>query len=341
MTRTFPHPSLLLLPLLLCFAQSLPAKYGTDLVWPTPNTAFLEKLDPEAYLQATTSGRIESGDWGCSRNDGNRFHEGVDLKAIRKSSDGAILDPIGAIADGVVAHVNRDASDSNYGNYVVISHNDRGLEWCSLYAHLSSVESKLKTGQKIKAGQKLGVMGNTSSSIQIPKTNSHLHFEIALRLNSKFDVWYRQQAFDTPNKHHSWNGMNLQGVNPFEFYNFFLDQPEQPFFAYFLKEPVSFEVLVHFDSRPDFLYRNPVFLRGKPAPEKGSWYHIGFTWYGLPVDWTPVNNNLTDKRLDPQQIYVRSLRHEKACRNWVNETPNGFQATNLLQKHIQLLKAGS
>ena len=322
------------------FATSLQGKYGKELIWPTPNTAFLEKLDPATYLQATESGRIESGDWGCSRNNGSKFHEGVDLRSIYKGRKGEIKDPIGAISGGVIAHVNRDTSESNYGKYIVISHLDQGLEWCSLYAHLSSIESDLRPGMRIEAGHKLGIMGNTSSSIKIPRDSSHLHLEIALRMNSRFDIWYADQNFDTPNKHGSWNGMNLQGIDPFEFYNFFIDSPESPFYAYFLKEPVSFEVLVWFNSRPDFLLRNPIFLRGKTPPKGGSWYNIGFTWYGLPVDWTPIDKNRTDKRLQTNQIYVRDLKHEKPCRNWVNETSTGLEPTRLLQKQISLLTAG-
>ena len=132
--------------------------------------------------------------------------------------------------------------------------------------------------------------------------------------------------------------MNLQGINPIEFYEYFIDAPEDPFYAYFLKEPVSFEVLVHFNQRPDFLYRNPIFLRGNAAPAKASWYSIGFTWYGLPVSWTPIEH--VDKRLKPETIVVRDLKHEKPCRNWVNETPEGFVPTRLLEQQISLLKAG-
>jgi len=321
--------------------QGLSAKYGQDLVWPTPNTAYLERQSSETYLQATTSGRIESGEWGCSRNDGSKFHEGVDLKSIRKSQDGTATDPVAAIADGVVAHINRSVADSNYGLYIVISHQDLGLEWCSLYAHLSSISPEIRTGSRVKAGQTIGVIGNTSSSIQIPKANAHLHFEIALRLNSRFEIWYQQQGFDTPNEHGSWNGMNLQGINPFDFYDYFIENPEKPFYSFFLKEPVSYELLIFFEHRPDFLLRNPIFLRGKPAPNRGTWYNIGFTWYGLPIDWTAVDAERTDKRLNHEEIYIRNLRHEKPCRNWINETSKGLEPTNLLRNQIALLKAGN
>lgn len=314
-------------------------KYGRDLIWPTPNPAFLEHKEPEAYLQATASGRIESGDWGCSRNGGSKFHEGIDLKSIEKDPSGSVVDPVGAISCGVIAHVNRETSDSNYGKYVVVSHTDMGLEWFSLYAHMGSIAEDIHPGLHISAGHNLGVMGNSSSSIQIPKSRSHLHLEIGLRLNSKFNIWYSQQDFKTENAHGSWNGMNLQGVNPLDFYEYFIDAPDEPFYSYFLKEPVSFEVLVYFEHRPDFLYRNPIFLRGKAAPTTASWYRIGFTWYGLPVDWTPIESNRADKRLNPETIVISDLKYESSCRNWANETPEGFEPTLLLRKQISLLKA--
>lgn len=320
--------------------QEAEAVYGETLYWPTPNNAYLENLSMESYLQPTASGRIMSGNWGCVRNNGNRFHEGIDLKSINRSSNGIAHDKIFAIASGIVAHVNLNIQDSNYGRYIVLSHVNKGVEWCSLYAHLDSVSETLKEGNRIQAGQVIGIMGNTSSSIEIPESRAHLHFEIVLRNTSHFEKWYRSRDYDSPNKHDSWNGMNLMGVNPLEFYDYFLDHPDASFFSYFLKEPVSFEVLVHFKNTPDFLLRNPAFLRGRKLNSKASWYQIGFTWYGLPVDWIPLQGNKVDKRLLKDQFYIRSLLSERSCRNWVDESEAGFVATPLLRNHIDLLKTG-
>jgi peptidoglycan LD-endopeptidase LytH len=329
------------LPILFfTFPQSASAVYGEDLFWPTPNLSFLENLPPETYLQATGSGRVESGNWGCSRNNGTKFHEGVDLKSIRRNLMGSTNDRVFCAADGVVAHVNNNVADSNYGRYIVISHNDNGLEWYSLYAHLNSIDKFVRPSKRVTGGEAIGIIGNTSSSITIPKNQSHLHFEIGLRASSSFDQWYLSQHYDSPNKHASWNGINLLGTDPLKFYRYFLDHPEAHFYNYFLEEPISFELLVYFSRFPDFLNRNPVFLTNQPISEQGGWFSVGFTWYGLPTDWTSIPKNGVDIRFQKDQIYIRSSKHERSCRKWVDDSKGVLLPTPLLLKHLAILKAG-
>ena len=57
----------------------VPVLVEASLIWPTPNPAFQNGKPIEAYVQATVSGRVESGLFGCVRNGGSRFHEGLDL----------------------------------------------------------------------------------------------------------------------------------------------------------------------------------------------------------------------------------------------------------------------
>lgn len=96
-----------------------------------------------------------------------RFHHGIDL-------DLNIGDPIYAVFDGVVriARYNR----GGYGNYVVVRHKN-GLE--TLYGHLS--EYRVEVGQEVRAGEMIGLGGNTGRS-----TGPHLHFEVR----------YKGHAFD-------------------------------------------------------------------------------------------------------------------------------------------------
>ncbi|MBB3698671.1 peptidoglycan DD-metalloendopeptidase family protein [Flammeovirga yaeyamensis] len=88
-----------------------------------------------------------------------RFHHGVDVKV-------AIGDSIRSMFDGVVriAKYNR----RGYGYYVMVRHKN-GLE--SLYGHMSRYI--VKPGQEVKAGEVIGLGGNTGRS-----TGPHLHFEI-------------------------------------------------------------------------------------------------------------------------------------------------------------------
>lgn len=87
-----------------------------------------------------------------------KFHHGIDL-ALRTGS------PVYACFDGLVK---LSQYGTGYGNYIIIQH-DNGLE--SLYAHL--YQRQVKAGQRVRAGQKIGRVGNTGFS-----TGPHLHFEL-------------------------------------------------------------------------------------------------------------------------------------------------------------------
>ena len=89
------------------------------------------------------------------------MHEGIDF----------VADPgtrVVASAGGVVVTAERHPQ---YGNLIEI---DRGNDFSSRYAHLSSI--KVKPGQIIKRGQEIGASGNTGRS-----TGPHLHFEVRFK----------------------------------------------------------------------------------------------------------------------------------------------------------------
>ncbi|GAA3327723.1 hypothetical protein GCM10020331_068810 [Ectobacillus funiculus] len=94
------------------------------------------------------------GRWG-------KLHAGVDIAA-----SGTV--PVVAAADGVVI---RAYASSSYGNVVFISHRINGQTYTTVYAHLSSYS--VGTGQTVKQGQQIGIMGNTGDS-----QGQHLHFEL-------------------------------------------------------------------------------------------------------------------------------------------------------------------
>lgn len=90
-----------------------------------------------------------------------KLHAGVDIAA-----SGTV--PVIAAADGVVI---RAYYSQSYGNVVFISHRINGQTYTTVYAHLSSYS--VGTGQTVKQGQQIGIMGNTGES-----QGQHLHFEL-------------------------------------------------------------------------------------------------------------------------------------------------------------------
>lgn len=93
----------------------------------------------------------------------SRLHKGLDYH----SETGA---PILAAADGTVIEMKyRD----DYGNMLLIDH---GGGVYTRYAHLASFGRGLSTGVTVRAGEQIGLMGNTAS-YQIPM---HLHYELLL-----------------------------------------------------------------------------------------------------------------------------------------------------------------
>jgi len=88
-----------------------------------------------------------------------RWHHGTDLKLN-------IGDPVRSAFDGIVRITSYERY--GYGHYVVVRHRN-GLE--TLYGHLSKIG--VTVGQEIRAGDTLGLGGNTGRS-----TGPHLHFEV-------------------------------------------------------------------------------------------------------------------------------------------------------------------
>ena len=99
--------------------------------------------------------------WGASRSGGQRSHEGVDVFASRGT-------PVVAITNGIVSSIgNRGLG----GKQVWLRD---GIFGQSLYyAHLDSIIAT--TGQRVKIGDTLGLVGNTGNARTTPP---HLHFGI-------------------------------------------------------------------------------------------------------------------------------------------------------------------
>ena len=181
---------------------------------PTANQALFEPGGETRFFAATPGKVWTSGAFGCVRSDGQQMHEGLDIRSMKQDRRGEPLDPVIASLDGVVAYVNRKASLSNYGNYVVIKHLVEGLEIYTLYAHLAEVREALRAGTSVKAGEPIGLMGRTTNTrSRITKDRAHVHFEINLFASDRFSAWYKRTSPDQRNDHGNWNGQNLLGLD--------------------------------------------------------------------------------------------------------------------------------
>mgnify|MGYP003587394031 CR=1 FL=1 len=236
------------------------------LVYPTEQNGLLEKEMPGVY-QPTASGNLDSAFYGSVRT-GSRggrlvptFHEGLDIAAMRRDAQGRPLDEVRAVADGVVAHVNRFGGNSNYGIYVVLRHDDPMGRVFTLYAHLLSLAPGIQPGMAVKAGHVLGRMGNTSSS-PIPMARGHLHFEIGLILNGQFGNWFRAKKLKPD--HGAYHGWNLLGLNPLDFLRFQKDRPDASFLDFAATVPSAFDILLAVRRKPDYFDRYPALWSGEP-----------------------------------------------------------------------------
>jgi murein DD-endopeptidase MepM/ murein hydrolase activator NlpD len=87
-----------------------------------------------------------------------RMHKGLDIAAPENFF-------IRSVANGTVTV---SGERGGHGNVIVIDHGDG---WSSTYAHCNNLD--VKVGQKIKAGQHIGSVGQTGMT-----TGPHLHFEV-------------------------------------------------------------------------------------------------------------------------------------------------------------------
>lgn len=287
------------------------------IAWPTPNPAFFEGGGVETWAQPTASGKLESALFGCVRNNGTRFHEAIDIKALSRDRRGEATDSVFAAMAGRVAHINEIAGNSSFGRYVVLEHPGGDLSVYTLYSHLKNIDSSIEVGTRVQAGARLGTMGRSAGGYSIPRSRAHLHFEIGLRLSDDFQSWYDEQGFGSKNLHGNFNGMNLSGADPLRFYETVRSGRLTSLRDYFRSLPTAFVLRVSYPEVPDFIQRYPQLLT-RPMPTTGllGW-DVAFTWYGLPKAWTPLSEadgyigspgKITLKYMDPDKLGQKCRR---------------------------------
>ena len=310
-----------------------------ELAWPTPNKAWEEGQPFTAFIQPTASGEPITGCFGSVRSGGTKFHEGIDIKPVARDRHGEPVDQVSAAMPGVVRYVNNHPGDGNYGRYIVIEHADLSPAVYTLYAHLASVLPGIAPGVRVERGQPIAIMGHSSGS-RIPLDRAHLHFEIGVMMTRDFQSWYNWKKFGSPNEHGAWNGMNLMGLDPLDFFNHWRDHRMDTFQAYF--EQMKAQVTLRIATRkvPDFILRYPSLLKA-PLPEGpiGGW-QIDFDWTGLPFAWRPLalvevmgqaTNHLTILQVDHTSV----VQHR--AKVLVRPQGSGFMPGHDLQMVLQQL----
>ena len=260
------------------------APVATEIGWPTTMERSAIR-SPQDYLQPTVSGKAESALFGMVREDGKRFHEGLDIRPAKTNGDGEPLDLALAAMDGQVAYLNPHVNGP-YGKYVVLFHSSAEIPVYSLYAHLAKIEPSLRPGKPVRRGTPLGLMGRTSAGASpITKDRAHLHFEVGLILSTGFNLWYASQPDNkqSPNLHGLYNGQNLIGLDPLPL----LSRSRVDLLAAVLDQPTAVTVALRTNKMPDFLERYRALARGEVAHAAG-WY-VEFSWQGMPIRWTALD----------------------------------------------------
>jgi murein DD-endopeptidase MepM/ murein hydrolase activator NlpD len=316
------------------------------LQFPTENRTLLA-MKLVDFFQPTKSKRLNSGTYGFVRSTHpdepppyfDHFHEGIDIRPLRRDFLQRPLDPIHAAAEGEIVYANRRATRSNYGLYVILRHPLKESFYYTTYAHLATVRPTLGP---VQPGDTLGVLGYTGAGLN--RERAHLHFEVGFMVNRHFEAWFerygKKQPQDT-NEHGLYNGKNFLGIDPVPL--LIASAQNKPLTlreAFALEEP-CFQVRVPAGkTRPDWLQRFPWQLTTPtPDPELPpvAW-EITCNRIGLPLKFTPSEQLTTtptltwfDTRRSFQDSFTRGLIKRQGSKASLTET--GRQWFSLLTYH--------
>ncbi|HAV63933.1 MAG TPA: hypothetical protein DCY13_16400 [Verrucomicrobiales bacterium] len=319
----------------------LPAAAEPPLQLPTANTNIYAPGAEDHYYVGTVGRPWMSGTFGCVRTDGWQLHEGIDIRAEQRDKKGEPIDPVRAIADGVVLYVNGKAGLSNYGNYVILGHERDGVEYCSLYAHLREVGEGIRSGARIRKGDQLGVLGRTSNTRSgISKERAHLHLEVALFLNKRFPEWYAKRIPGARNDHGMFNGQNLAGFDPTE-----LLRSQQ-------RQGAPFNLVKFIQSQPElcrvqvretdfgFLRRYRALVEKNPLAEQSptAGYEIVFSHVGTPMKLIPRTAAELKSKARVHLLSVNeAVQREHRCRKLVTQKNGRWELATAGQNLVDLL----
>ena len=280
-----------------------------DLALPTDNDALFRGDGPAFYqhverdYHGVKSTPWEGGQYGFVRDPMEtpagiiytRFHEGIDIRPLQRDAQGEPLDEVRAIADGKVVHTNPVPGYSNYGRYIVIEHTWDGSPYYSLYGHLSSIRAQ--TGQNVKKGEPIAVMGHTGAGLN--QERAHLHLELNLMLTRNFEGWHDEFFKNDPNHNGIYNGINLTGMDIAKLYLMLRQKSALTIPEFLAGEETFYKVAVPKSSRFELPKRYPWMLK-RGAAANASW-EISFTRTGLPIKIEPSDRQVAQ----PELTYVK------------------------------------
>ena len=315
-----------------------------DLVLPTDNDALFFGNGPTFYqyverdFKGVKSTPWEGGQYGFVRDPVEtsagvvytRFHEGIDVKPLRRDARDEPLDAVRAIADGKVVHTNVVPGYSNYGNYIVIEHRWAGSSYYSLYGHLSSIA--VQRGDSVQRGQRIAVMGHTG--IGLNQARAHLHLELNLMLSHRFEAWHDTFFKNDPNHNGIYNGINLAGLDIARLYLALHKNPSLTIPEFLNDEETFYKVTLPKSSHFELPRLYPWMLAGGSRNEKSSW-EVSFARSGLPLKIEPSAKHVTQ----PELSYVKTspIDYSYLTRDEISGRGQGTHLTEYGRRLMQLL----
>lgn len=334
--------SLAILPHFSMMAQT--ERATVDLVLPTDNDALFSGGGPAFYqyvernYKGAKSTPWQGGQYGFVRDPVEtpagivytRFHEGIDIKPLRRDARDEPLDGVRAIADGKVVHINPVPSYSNYGKYIVIEHRWNGSSYYSLYGHLSSIV--VQPGDSVQRGQRIAVMGYTGAELN--QARAHVHLELNLMLSHRFEAWHDTFFKNDPNHNGIYNGINLAGLDIARLYLALHKNPSLTIPEFLNDEETFYKVTLPKSSHFELPRLYPWMLAGSRENEKSSW-DISFARSGLPLKIEPSDKHVTQ----PELSYVKknSVDYSYLTRGDIGGRGSNAHLTESGRRLMQLL----
>lgn len=319
--------------LLIVFSLVLQAVEPLKLSLPTDNRALFDGK-PEDFYMFVFRGKSKAwtaGQYGFVRNlvqtekEGviaTKFHEGLDIKPVKRDRNQNPLDEIRAIASGQVVYLNKNARGSDYGKYLVIKHDWGYGPFYSLYAHLARIDVELE--QRVLGGHPIGTMGYTG--VGLNRTRAHLHLELCMLSTENFADW-----LGGPTPRGNYDGRNLIGLDIASLFLAAKDDQQLTIPTFLNSALPYFKVAIPREGELEITKRYPWLKKGDHSQTSVS-YEMAFTDSGIPLSVVPSHREVTQ----PFLTYVRTTRsrHEHYTRGRLAGTGRRATLTKSGKKFI-------